>query len=82
MGEYKNSNVDWIGKVPVNWDIQPLGIYFDERREKVSDTDFEPLSVTKGGIVKQLENVAKSDAHDDRKKVCKNDFVIKRASPK
>lgn len=76
MGEYKNSNVDWIGKVPINWDIQPLGIYFDERREKVSDTNFEPLSVTKSGIVKQLENVAKSDAHDDRKKVCKNDFVI------
>ena len=76
MGEYKNSNIDWIGNIPIEWDIQPLGIYFDERREKVSDTDFEPLSVTKGGIVKQLENVAKSDAHDDRKKVCKNDFVI------
>lgn len=76
MGEYKNSNIDWIGNIPSEWDIQPLGIYFDERREKVSDTDFEPLSVTKGGVVKQLDNIAKSDAHDDRKKVCKNDFVI------
>lgn len=76
MEEYKESGIDWIGKIPKNWDIQPLGVCFDERREKVSDTLFEPLSVTKKGILKQLDNVAKSDAHDDRKKVCKDDFVI------
>lgn len=76
MEEYKESGIDWIGKIQKNWDIQPLGVCFDERREKVSDTLFEPLSVTKKGILKQLDNVAKSDAHDDRKKVCKDDFVI------
>lgn len=70
------SGIDWLGKIPEKWDIQPLGLYLKERKEKVSDYDFEPLSVTKNGIVPQLENAAKSDAHDARKKVCKNDFVI------
>lgn len=71
-----DSGIDWIGKIPTNWNIQPLGLYLKERKEKVSDIDYEPLSVTKNGIVPQLENAAKSDAHDQRKKVCKFDFVI------
>lgn len=70
------SGIDWIGKIPETWAIQPLGLYLKERNQKVSDIDYEPLSVTKNGIVPQLENAAKSDAHDARKKVCKNDFVI------
>lgn len=71
-----DSGIDWIGKIPENWSVQPLGLYLKERNEKVSDIDYEPLSVTKNGIVPQLENAAKSDAHDARKRVCKNDFVI------
>ena len=71
-----DSEIDWISKIPANWNIQPLGLYLKERKEKVSDIDYEPLSVTKNGIVPQLENAAKSDAHDQRKKVCKFDFVI------
>ena len=71
-----DSGIDWIGKIPANWNMQPLGLYLKERKEKVSDIDYKPLSVTKNGIVPQLENAAKSDAHDQRKKVCKFDFVI------
>ena len=48
----------------------------NHRNEKVSETDFGPLSVTKNGVIPQMENVAKSLAEGDtRKKVCKNDFV-------
>lgn len=72
----KDSGVEWIGEIPEDWDILPLGNCFNERNEKVSDYDWEPLSVTKQGIVKQLETAAKSDAHDARKKVCERDFVI------
>lgn len=43
---------------------------------KVSDKEFEPLSVTKNGIVRQLESVAKTGNNDNRKRVCKGDFVI------
>ena len=76
MRNVKYSGIEWIGFVPDTWDINPISCYFKERNEKVSDYDWEPLSVTKQGIVKQLDNAAKSDAHDARKKVCKNDFVI------
>lgn len=74
--QMKDSGVEWIGEIPEEWDVLPLGNCFDERNEKVSDYDWEPLSVTKQGIVKQLETAAKSDAHDARKKVCEKDFVI------
>lgn len=74
--EMKDSGIEWIGEIPKEWDLLPLGNCFLERNEKVSDKDWQPLSVTKKGIFKQLENVAKSDAHDSRKKVCKGDFVI------
>lgn len=74
--QMKDSGVEWIGEIPENWNVLPLGNCFEERNEKVSDYDWEPLSVTKQGIVKQLETAAKSDAHDARKKVCKKDFVI------
>ena len=76
MREMKASGVDWIGEIPKEWDIRPINACFNERNVKVSDYDWQPLSVTKRGIVKQLETAAKSDAHDARKKVCKGDFVI------
>jgi type I restriction enzyme S subunit len=62
--------------VPPHWKIERLGQLFQERKEKVSDKDFPALSVTKNGIVMQMENVAKSDDGDNRKKVCKGDVVI------
>lgn len=72
----KNSGVEWIGEIPEDWNVEKIGSLFNVRNEKVNDTDYEPLSVSKGGIVPQLENVAKTDANDNRKMVLKNDFVI------
>lgn len=74
--EYKDSGVEWLGEVPTHWEVRRLGYFFNERREKVSDKDFAPLSVTKNGIVPQLENAAKSDDGDNRKLVRAGDFVI------
>ena len=76
MREMKNSGVAWIGDVPENWEIVKIGQLFQCRNIKVNDTDFQPLSVSKGGIVPQMENVAKSDANDNRKQVLTGDFVI------
>ena len=73
---YKDSEVGWIGEIPNTWKVSRVKKYFNERNEKVSDLDFPPLSVTKRGILPQLDNVSKSDNHNDRKRVCKNDFVI------
>lgn len=72
----KNSGIEWIGEIPEDWELNPISVYFYNRNEKVSDYDYEPLSVTKKGVVPQLEDAAKSNAHDDRKKVCIGDFVI------
>lgn len=76
MREMKDSGVEWIGEIPVTWDLSKIGSIYDERNEKVSDKDYEPLSVTKQGIVPQLETAAKTDNGDNRKLIKKNDFVI------
>lgn len=74
--EMKDSGVEWLGAVPAEWRLTKIGQVYDLRNKKVSDVDFEPLSVTMQGIVPQLSNAAKTDAHDDRKLVMKGDFVI------
>lgn len=76
MREMKESGVEWIGSIPASWKIMTIGSLFNVRNEKVNDTDYPPLSVTKFGVVPQLETVAKSDANDNRKMVLANDFVI------
>jgi type I restriction enzyme, S subunit len=73
---YKDSGVEWLGRVPSSWALTRLGGLFDERKSKVSDKDFEALSVTKNGILPQLENAAKSNDGDNRKLVKAGDFVI------
>ena len=72
----KYSGIEWIGEIPDDWEIVKVGSIFRCRNEKVSDTDYSPLSVSRGGIVPQMENVAKTDAGDNRKLVKENDFVI------
>jgi type I restriction enzyme S subunit len=72
----KDSGVDWIGMVPEGWEVTRIGSLYDNRSSKVSDRDYPPLSVSKKGIVPQMESVAKTDNNDDRKMVCVGDFVI------
>lgn len=73
---YKPTGTNWISSVPITWDVKKIVHLFSQRKEKVSDRDFPPLSVTKNGILPQLENAAKTDDGDNRKKVCVGDFVI------
>ncbi len=72
----KNSNIQWIGEIPDDWEVTKIGQLYQLRNQKVSDRDFPPLSVTMNGIVPQMEHVAKTNAHDDRKLVKKGDFAI------
>lgn len=65
-----------LQNTPADWHRKRLGQLFRERREKVSDRDFPPLSVTKQGILPQLETAAKTDDGDNRKGVRAGDFVI------
>ena len=72
----KDSGIEWIGEIPEDWTIGRIGSIYTERRQKVSDVDYPPLSVTMKGILPQLSTAAKTDAHDDRKLVLKGDFAI------
>lgn len=74
--EMKDSGIEWIGQIPKDWKTTKIGMLYNLRITKVSDTDYLPLSVTKMGVLPQLETVAKTNAHDDRKLVKKGDFVI------
>ena len=76
MKQMKDSGIEWIGEIPEDWELIKIGSIFRCRNEKVNDTDYPPLSVTRNGIIPQIENVAKTDANDNRKMVKVNDFVI------
>jgi type I restriction enzyme S subunit len=67
---------DWFGTLPEHWYSKKINNLFVERRDKVSDADYPPLSVSKGGVVPQIATVAKTDDGNNRKLVKKSDFAI------
>lgn len=67
---------EWLYTLPTHWDCKKIGSLFSERKTKVSDKDYAPLSVAKIGVVPQLETAVKTDSGDNRKLVCAGDFVI------
>lgn len=72
----KDASASWLGPIPSHWDCKKVGSLFSERKVKVSDKDYQPLSVAKIGVVPQLDTAVKTDAGDNRKLVCAGDFVI------
>lgn len=70
------SPAPWLGLLPSHWECKKIGSLFSERKTKVSDKDYSPLSVAKIGIIPQLATAVKTDAGDNRKLVCAGDFVI------
>ena len=76
MRQYKDSEIEWIGKIPETWEVTKLNTLYTQRNEKVSDRDYPPLSVTMKGILPQLETAAKTDNGDDRKLVRIGEFAI------
>jgi len=76
MREMKDSGIDWIGTIPQDWQLSKIGSLYTQRNEKVSDKDYQPLSVTMQGILPQLATAAKTDDGDNRKLVRAGDFAI------
>ena len=76
MREMKNSGIAWIGAIPRDWHLSKIGSLYTQRNEKVSDKDYQPLSVTMQGILPQLATAAKTDDGDNRKLVRVGDFAI------
>lgn len=76
MREMKNSGIEWIGDIPKNWNMSKIGSLYTQRNEKVSDKEYQPLSVTMQGVLPQLASAAKTDDGDNRKLVHVGDFAI------
>lgn len=76
MREMKDSGIEWVGAIPQDWQLSKIGSLYTQRNEKVSDKDFQPLSVTMQGILPQLATAAKTDDGDNRKLVRVGDFAI------
>jgi type I restriction enzyme S subunit len=74
--EMRDTGIEWIGEIPKDWDIIKIGGVYSLRNTKVSDFDYQPLSVTMKGILSQLETAAKTNDHENRKLVRKGDFAI------
>jgi type I restriction enzyme S subunit len=80
--EYKETNIEWAGKIPIDWTTLPIRAIFEERNERNDGpkTDFI-LSVTKDrGVIPYDEKGAvgnnKSEDIERYKLVYPNDFVI------
>lgn len=76
MREMKDSGIEWIGAIPQDWQLSKIGSLYTQRNEKVSDKDYQPLSVTMQGILPRLATAAKTDDGDNRKLVRVGDFAI------
>lgn len=72
----KNSGIEWVGEIPRGWNLTKIGCIYSERNTKVSDEEYQPLSITKQGVLPQLDNAAKTMNGDNRKLILKDDFVI------
>lgn len=68
--------MQWLREIPSHWEERKISSIFRERREKVSDKDYAPLSVSKQGVTPQLETAVKTDNGDNRKLVLTGDFVV------
>ena len=73
---YKNSGLQWLSKIPSHWDSSKIKSHFRLRSTKVSDQDYQALSVSKNGVTPQLETAVKTDNGDNRKLVKAGDFVV------
>lgn len=60
MAGYKNSGVEWIGAIPKEWEIHPLRMYLDERKNKNNNgTERNLLSLSYGHIIRKDINTQK-----------------------
>lgn len=75
--KFKKTNISWLEEIPEHWEMSKISSHFRQRTEKVSDKQYQPLSVSKLGITPQLDNVALSNAEGcSRKLVKKGDYAV------
>jgi len=75
-GDNNDVGVNWFGSIPSHWSVLRIDHCFSQRTEKVDQNDHNALSVTKSGVIPQLDHVAKSSESGNRSLVMASDFVI------
>lgn len=75
-GESIDADTNWFGSIPSHWSVLRIDHCFSQRTEKVDQKNYNALSVTKSGVIPQLDHVAKSSESGNRSLVMVNDFVI------
>ena len=78
---YKDSGIEWIGEVPIGWNLKKLKELFENRNEKNEDLCEDFLSITKDrGVIPYSEkgNVGNKTSEDigKYKKVYPEDIVV------
>lgn len=80
--QYKDSGIEWIGKIPVDWKLQPLAIYFAENRKPNIHLETVNALQFKYGEIIQKPNSGKELTDKDRELLGKytvvapNDIVV------
>lgn len=78
--EYKNSGVEWVGKIPKEWDMASTRQLFDSVKDQVgsNSSKYKILSLTLNGVIpKVLDGSGKNPAeYDTYQKIKKDDLVF------
>lgn len=78
--QYKDSGIEWIGKIPENWAIERMKGLFTERNERdCKGKTLLSVSQYYGIRPKSETDIADShiaESYDDYKVVCQGDFVM------
>lgn len=84
MREMKDSGIEWIGKVPVEWKIDNPQYHFSQRKDRAKQGMAQLTASQKYGVITQTEYMERTGANivtvqkdfDILKLVCAGDFVI------
>lgn len=57
MREMKDSGIEWIGEIPITWEVHPIYFYFSERKNKnVFGKEQNLLSLSYGNVIRKNIN--------------------------
>ena len=84
MREMKDSGVQWIGAIPVDWKIDNPQYHFSQRKDRAKQGMVQLTASQKYGVITQTEYMERTGANivtvqkdfDILKLVCAGDFVI------
>lgn len=75
----KESNVDWVGEIPTQWDVKKLKFVFQIQKRIAGELGFDVLSITQNGIkIKDIKSGGGQLAMDYSKyqRVFQGDFAM------